>query len=80
MINSGRWLGKANADGILSDLLLLDINEEQVRAVITAYCLLFSIKPNTDEWDTLINDVFKFYNRWFDSKKELNIYMEKLLV
>ena len=79
MTNFGRWLGVSNGKSMVCDLLQ-DATKEQARAVITTYCMLFGIEPDTKEWDSLIRWIVDYYNSWFDTLTELDNYMCELLV
>lgn len=79
-MSSQEWLGKSNGETILFDLLIQDITKEQARACVTTFCILFNIEVDTNEWDELIFDIYKYYNNWFDTKEDLDMYMCELLV
>lgn len=76
----GKWLGKSNGDAMLASVLVEDITEEQARAAITNYCIIFGITVDTNEWDELIDRTYNYYNCWFDTKDEFDNYMAALLV
>lgn len=76
----GKWLGKSNGDAMLASVLTENISEEQARAVITTYCIIFGITVDTNVWDELIDRTYNYYNCWFDTKDEFDNYMAALLV
>lgn len=81
MTNFGNWLGKENGKTMLSEILAdYTISEEQARATVTTYCILFEIQVDTKEWDDLMWWIYDNYNSWFDTFDELDGFMCALLV
>lgn len=77
----GNWLGKSNADSMLSELLSECNNAEQFRAVWTTYCFLLDLQPDTSEYDNKLMEVYNGY-WYFDPVNfdEYDLFMGELLV
>ena len=80
MTEFGKWLGIANGQEMLFDILKENINKEQARAAVTTYCIMFGVQVDTFAWDDLINKIYDHYNSWFDDKDEMDMYMCELIV
>lgn len=81
MMNSfGKWLGESNGKAMISSVLEENVSQEQARAVVTTYCLIFGIEVDTAEWDELISYLYEHYNSWLNNKDDFDNYMAKLLV
>lgn len=75
------WLGKSNADTMLSELLMEDLTKEQFRAIWTTYCIMLDLRPDTVEYD---NKLLEIYNNYWcfivDNYDEYDLFMGELLV
>ena len=78
MTEFGKWFGESNGINMLS-AAFENCTKEQARCAVTTYCLIFGIKPETKKWDELMDVVWNYYNCWFDSFLEMNIYMSEIL-
>ena len=60
---------------------LKDYTDEQIRAVITAYCCANEVEVDTANWDSLIFDIFThYYCGSIKTLEEFDIYMSELLI
>ena len=75
-----KWLGESNGKTMLFEILNEDISKEQARAAVTTYCILFDIEVDTARWDTLMAEIWSYYNNWFDSFDEMDGFMCGLLI
>lgn len=80
MTEFGKWLGKSNGLTMVCDVLEQDVTQEQARAAVTTYCILFGVEVDTADWDYLINHIWTYYNSWFDDIDELDMFMCQDLV
>lgn len=80
MTEFGKWMGKSNGLAMVSDVLNQDVTQEQARAVVTTYCILFGIEVDTAEWDHLMNHIWDCFNCWFNDFNEMDMFMCKDLV
>ncbi len=62
----GKWLGKSNGMAMLADIFQNGCTKSQAKAAVTTYCLLFDVKPDTDEWNDLMKWIYDHYNCWSD--------------
>lgn len=76
----GEWLGESNGKTMLFEILKEDISKEQARAAVTTYCILFDINVDTAKWDTLMAEIWKYYNGWFETFDEMDGFMCGLLI
>ena len=76
----GEWLGKSNADTMLSELLYEALTRKQFRAVWTTYCIMMELIPGTAGYD---NKLLETYNNYWcfevGDYDEYELYMSKLL-
>lgn len=80
MTNFGEWLGKSNGQTMIAECMKENITEEQARAVVTTYCIIFDVEVDTREWDELMRYIWNCFNSWFGDFDEMDNYMCKLLV
>ena len=80
MTEFGKWLGESNGLAMVCDVLEQGVTQEQARAAVTTYCILFGIEVDTAKWDYLINHIWTYYNSWFDNIDELDMFMCQDLV
>ena len=81
MTSFGRWLGERNGEVMLFEVLgEYGCTQEQARAAVTTYCLIFGIQVDTDEWDSLMDKCYTNCNCWFDSLEEFDQFMCGLLI
>ena len=81
MTRFGEWLGKENGKEMLASVFTdYSCTEEQARAAITTYCVLFDINVDTSEWDELMKYMYEYYNLWFDTFEEFDGFMCGLLI
>lgn len=77
----GKWLGISNGKSMLADIFCEGVSEQQARAAVITYCLLFGIEVDTKEWDDLIRWIFDNYMSWdFRSIDDFDLYMSEVLV
>ena len=79
MTEFGRWLGTENGKSMLS-AVFDNCTNEQARAAVTTYCILFRIEVDTLQWDELMTWIWECYNGWFDTYEELDNFMCGLLI
>lgn len=83
MTSFGTWLGKENGKTMVGSAITesgCDLSKEQVRCVVTTYCILFDIEVDTYDWDELMRYIWEYYNSWFNTYEELDDYMCEYLV
>lgn len=65
------------------DLLKLkEYTDEQIRAIITTYCIYNDILVDTENWEELIFTIYEYYycNSTLKTLEEFDSYMSELLV
>ena len=67
----GKWLGRANGEVMVADCLKDDCTAEQMKAVVTTYCIIFDVTPGSAAWNELLHMIYENYNSWFDSFDDL---------
>lgn len=80
MTDFAKWLGKHNADTMLSDLLKENLTMEQFRAIWTTYCIMLDLRPDTLEYDGMLLDVYNYY--WcfgVENYEKYDLFMGELL-
>ena len=69
------YIGYDNGKSMVFELLSKDITKEQAKDIITTFCILFDVEPDTRSWDDLLRDVFDYYNSWFDDFDEMDLFL-----
>lgn len=70
----GKWLGRANGEVMVADCLKEDCTAEQMKAVVTTYCMIFGVEQESAEWNALLHKIYDYYNSWFESFDDLKNY------
>ena len=80
MTEFGKWLGNSNGLSMVCDVLSQDVTQEQARAAVTTYCILFGVEVDSARWDYLMNHIWTCFNCWFNDFDEMVNFMCKDLV